>query len=177
VFRRLYADHCAAAWSVVSSSDVQAGCQAVEIEFASQFGQLTRISRSSVVRREILATRTPLYMSLKTNVTCLFCLLRGTDDMLPCGHAICNICERRFGERARGAEYHFGVTSCIICRESFAFTVRILPPTKRPTILVLDGGGIRGVISLGYLRALEERQGNRSLRELFDLTLATSVGK
>jgi hypothetical protein len=55
------------------------------------------------------------------------------------------------------------------------------PGPKR--ILALDGGGLRGVISLGYLKRIEtllrERQGNRDdfrLAHYFDLIAGTSTG-
>jgi hypothetical protein len=83
-----------------------------------------------------------------------------------------------FGKRGAGAEYHVELISCPACLERFSFTVRLLPPTKRPTILVLDGGGIRGVVTLGFLKALEDQiGGTRGLRDAFDLTLGTSAGK
>lgn len=144
----------------------------MEREFASLFAQLSHYPRPFALRKKLLASSLS-WRSLRTNLTCLFCLLRGTSDVLPCGHAICPVCVCRYGERAR-AEYHFDVTFCIICRKSFDYTIRLLPATKRPNILVLDGGGIRGVITLGFLRALEQLG---SLREHFNLTVGTSAGK
>ncbi|CBF87230.1 predicted protein [Aspergillus nidulans FGSC A4] len=69
------------------------------------------------------------------------------------------------------------MTSCPLCLKCFSLTVRLLPPTKRPTILVLDGGGIRGIITLGFLKALESQVvGVGGLREAFDLNVGTSAG-
>ncbi|EHA21850.1 hypothetical protein ASPNIDRAFT_134447, partial [Aspergillus niger ATCC 1015] len=66
---------------------------------------------------------------------------------------------------------------CRLCQAPFSFVVRLLPPTKRPILLVLDGGGIRGVITLGFLTALEEQLGGaQGLREAFDLAVGTSAG-
>jgi patatin-like phospholipase/acyl hydrolase len=55
-------------------------------------------------------------------------------------------------------------------------TIRQLPPTKRPIILSLDGGGVRGLIQLGLLCALEKRIG-LPIALLPDLCAGTSVGK
>lgn len=41
--------------------------------------------------------------------------------------------------------------------------MRYLPPTKRPNLLILDGGGIRGVITLAFLLELERRRGDRPI--------------
>jgi patatin-like phospholipase/acyl hydrolase len=51
-------------------------------------------------------------------------------------------------------------------------------PMKQPIILALNGGGIRGVIPLGFLMALKEWiSGSRGLWEAFDLIMGISVGK
>jgi predicted acylesterase/phospholipase RssA len=67
------------------------------------------------------------------------------------------------------------ISSCPMCEKSFQLTIRQLPPTKCPVILTLDGGGVRGIIQLGLLRALEMRLGEE-LRQVFDLCVGTSVG-
>ena len=54
--------------------------------------------------------------------------------------------------------------------------IRQLPPTKRPVILSLDGGGVRGLVQLGLLRALERRLGIL-IGSLPDYCIGTSVGK
>ena len=54
--------------------------------------------------------------------------------------------------------------------------IRQLPPTKRPVILSLDGGGVRGLVQLGLLCALERRIGI-SIGSLPDYCIGTSVGK
>ncbi|KAJ8225859.1 hypothetical protein LV160_009115, partial [Aspergillus fumigatus] len=67
---------------------------------------------------------------------------------------------------------------CPLCQKSFQLTVRQLPPTKRPVVITLDGGGIRGMITLGLLRALERRLAGAvaTLAEIPDLIAGTSVG-
>jgi hypothetical protein len=95
--------------------------------------------------------------------------------MLPCKHAICDTCVVIFGKPSRLGEYHFEVAQCPICEERSDVTVRQLPPTKPPVILTLDGGGVRGLIQLGLLRALESRIGI-PIASLPDLCIGTSVG-
>ncbi|KAH2268521.1 hypothetical protein KXW02_002538 [Aspergillus fumigatus] len=103
--------------------------------------------------------------------------MHAPEHILPCEHAICDICVQIFGARSQGAEYHFELRSCPLCLARFSCIARVLPPTKWLTILTLDGGGVRGVVTLGFLAALEERiGGSRGLREAFDLNLGTSVG-
>lgn len=105
------------------------------------------------------------------------CLCRPPEHMLPCYHAICDTCVVIFGLPSKTAEYHFNIPHCPVCSQSFQLEIRQLPPTKRPVVLSLDGGGIRGIIQLGLLRSLEKRLGNGiSLSQIPDLCTGTSVG-
>ncbi|KAH8691842.1 hypothetical protein BGW36DRAFT_304357 [Talaromyces proteolyticus] len=170
VFDRLYADPCKQAWQAIAPNDVQKADDRVRGEFIRLL-DLVRPRGRAINLRGLVLRSSRTWAQLKTNVTCLFCLLRGTCDVLPCGHAICEVCIRRLGDHAQ-AEYHFRMKICQICGDTFDYMIRLLPPTQRPSILVLDGGGIRGAISLGFLQALERYT---ELRH-FHLTVATSVG-
>lgn len=55
--------------------------------------------------------------------------------------------------------------------------MRQLPPTKGAVVMTLDGGGIRGLVSLGLLRALERRLGGgMTIAQITDFIVGTSVG-
>lgn len=177
VFHHLYASPCAVACLPSTPAHVYRFCHDIEGEFASLFAMLST-SPSAQIRRAVLRREVAVWATVKSGRICLFCLRRPPEHVLPCGHSMCDTCVCIFGTRARGAEYHFNLSSCPACLETFSLTIRLLPPTKRPTILVLDGGGIRGVVTLGFLKALEDRiGGSRGLREAFDLTVGTSAGK
>jgi hypothetical protein len=97
--------------------------------------------------------------------------------MLPCHHAICDICVVIFGLPSKNAEYHFDLHHCPVCSESFQVVIRQLPPTKSPVVFSLDGGGVRGMIQLGLLQSLEKRLGNEILlSQIVDLFTCTSAG-
>ncbi|KAK6810411.1 hypothetical protein RU639_013816, partial [Aspergillus parasiticus] len=176
-FRTFYAGPCKAACAASPSASVRRLHRAVEREFVSLFSTLAVAGRSAQIRREVFRNGQSTWSTLHSNRVCLFCLQRPPEHVLPCRHALCDVCACILGQRAAGAEYHVELTECPACQASFSLTVRLLPPTKRPTILVLDGGGTRGVVTLGFLKALEDQIGRtRGLREAFDLTLGTSVG-
>ncbi|KAB8244566.1 acyl transferase/acyl hydrolase/lysophospholipase [Aspergillus flavus] len=180
MFRSLYADHCVAACLHSQASPLARSssfAQEIEGVFVTMFSTISSTMGSAEVRRELLEREATIWATVKSNHVCLFCLRRPPEHVLPCGHSMCDICVRIFGQRGRGAEYHAKVTSCPACLQNFSLTIRLLPPTKRPTVLVLDGGGIRGVVTLGFLKALEDEiGGSRGLHEAFDLTLGTSAG-
>lgn len=177
-FRTFYAEPCKAACAASPSASVRRLHRAVEREFVSLFSTLAVAGRSAQIRREVFRNGQSAWSTLHSNRVCLFCLQWAPEHVLPCRHALCDVCACILGQRAAGAEYHVDLTECPACQASFSLTVRLLPPTKRPTILVLDGGGTRGVVTLGFLKALEDQIGRtRGLREAFDLTLRTGVGK
>lgn len=98
--------------------------------------------------------------------------------MLPCRHAICDTCIAIFGTASRGVKYHVDFSQCLICQRSFQLTVRQLPPTKGPIVMTLDGGGVRGIIMLGLLQALERQlRGVIKIHQITDFISGTSVGK
>ncbi|GLA56176.1 hypothetical protein AnigIFM63604_005046 [Aspergillus niger] len=176
-FRTLYAEECRHACSNWPPPVTRAFVQAIEREFVLLFAILLQAQGSAQVRADILRQAAATWASLKPSNICLFCLRRPPEHVLPCGHAICDTCACIFGRRGCGAEYHIEVIGCRLCQAPFSFVVRLLPPTKRPILLVLDGGGIRGVITLGFLTALEEQLGGaQGLREAFDLAVGTSAG-
>ncbi|KAL3473200.1 acyl transferase/acyl hydrolase/lysophospholipase [Aspergillus californicus] len=94
-----------------------------------------------------------------------------------CHHALCDICAQLFGRPAADAEYQFTVSNCLICLSGGTLVIDVLPPTMNPTILAIDGGGVRGGIPLEYLLLIQEQLGPQcSMRDLVDLSVGSSSG-
>lgn len=56
--------------------------------------------------------------------------------------------------------------------------VDVLPPTMNPTILAIDGGGVRAGIPLEHLLLIQEALGTEcKVRDLVDLSVGPSAGK
>lgn len=184
VFYSLYRNSCRAAWeSHQNCNPCHNGlsphqhCDAVLVHLDLLVSQMGPQRSSRAIRMEVLARVGTRWPALNAPTACLFCLCRSTEHMMPCGHAMCDTCVTIYGNAVRTAEYHVGLDQCPICRSSFQATVRQLPPTKRPVAITLDGGGIRGIVTLGLLRALERRlHGVIKLPEIPDLFAGTSVG-
>ena len=115
---------------------------------------------------------------LKSNKTCLFCLRRKPEHTLVCRHSMCDVCVRRYGTPMRGIEYHFEVSKCILCQSEGPLGVKLLPPTAGTRLLAIDGGGVRGELSLLILRNLEQVWDlPYPLQDDFDFALGTSSGR
>jgi len=130
---------------------------------------------SSHLRVETLKSLSALCGNIRSNKTCLYCLVRPPEHALPCGHSICDVCMMRFGIDAPGIQYRLEFMTCFLCKSTIDFTAQIKPPTAGARILSLDGGGTRGAISLEFLYLLQTAI-SIPLRELFDLMVGTSSG-
>ncbi|XRM38736.1 hypothetical protein ABZX51_002133 [Aspergillus tubingensis] len=177
VFDTLYRDLCARAWRAVGDPDGSGHSDAIRSYFAEQFRRLSPVHTSRAIRQDELIRFGRRWSALTLPTACVFCLGRWAEHQTPCRHGICDTCVTMLGQRARGVEYHRDLAQCPLCQGALQLTVCQLPPTKRPVVLALDGGGIRGMVTLGLLRALEQRlAGAITLPEIPDLTAGTSVG-
>jgi hypothetical protein len=112
-----------------------------------------------------------------SNQFCSVCLLHKPEHVLKCRHAICDSCARAFGDPRLNEEYAYGFMDCICCGTSSNLLIRLKPPTAGVRILSIDGGGVRGVVPLGFLRLLQTSLGaSWRVQDLFDLALGTSAG-
>ena len=88
---------------------------------------------------------------------CFACLCRNWSSLLPCGrHGLCNECLMALDPSwpTYGGAL---VTACEICGQHFKdWRGRVTPPDFTPSVLSLDGGGVRGLIQLEVLRLLQE---------------------
>ncbi|KAI0965763.1 hypothetical protein F4678DRAFT_467205 [Xylaria arbuscula] len=115
-----------------------------------------------------------------SNSICLCCLSNPPDHQLSCGHVICPECAKDFG--SPDGHLKLEIKACPIHDlplrnqlTSQPTTVAIQPPDSGLRVLVLDGGGVRGIVELCVLRVLESRLG-LPLHRFFDLVVGTSTG-
>ncbi|KAJ5775840.1 uncharacterized protein N7511_000851 [Penicillium nucicola] len=172
VFNALYRARCWNAWEGENPSFI---CDQILHCFIKSFSELMS-KTSAEIRHESLVQFHRGWGGLHSTTTCFICMCGPPEHMLPCRHAICDNCVVIYGSKSSYAEYHINLPECPICEEAVNLTIRQLPPTKGPIVISLDGGGIRGIIQLGLLRALEKRIGGISITQVADLFAGTSVG-
>jgi hypothetical protein len=117
--------------------------------------------------------------SIRSHKTCLCCLLRAPEKVFSCGHAICDLCIRTFGQTNPEYKDNFAFPDCILCGEqNHKPAISLTPTTAGVRVLSLDGGGVRGVIPLVFLEFLQDSltELQVSLRDVFDLVCGTSAG-
>jgi hypothetical protein len=141
------------------------------------------IQRSGVTSAELHLENLQRFRSVWQRICddelCLTCLDQTGEHKLSCKHMTCEACVQRYWN----SEEHpwvFKLDKCLLCQSSFPqkATVKIRDPSRGLRVLSLDGGGIRGIVHLMFLKTLQDRIGlPYPVQENFDLTVGTSVGK
>ena len=153
----------------------------LEDNFLKLFENLNRSARNTSVdlHRQVLLKMSMDSLSIRSDDTCFTCLRRRPQYNLPCGHCICENCVRSFGRKNQYDPWLFEVDSCFFCGlTTCGVTVKTLPPTAGIRVLTLDGGGVRGLTTLEFLRHLQDKIGlPYPVQENFDVVFGTSCGE
>lgn len=153
----------------------------VEDEFSRLADELRSRSTntSASLHRRLLSRSHAEWARLHSDDTCLVCLRRRPQHGLPCGHCICDNCPRVFGEESKYDPWLFTVRNCFLCGlPTSGIEVKYLPENAGVRVLTIDGGGVRGLMTIQYLKALQERIGlPYPIQENFDLVFGTSSGR
>ncbi|KAM7215074.1 hypothetical protein V8F06_009528 [Rhypophila decipiens] len=124
---------------------------------------------------------------LVSNATCFACIRNIPEHVLPCAHALCRSCVQSFGEQVGGSRLGgsgiFELHRCPLLHpnnrswEGQPVRIRFKPRDAGVRVLCLDGGGIRGIVELTILHAIEKELGGfMRVQDCFDLIVGTSSG-
>ncbi|KAK6342107.1 hypothetical protein TWF730_001585 [Orbilia blumenaviensis] len=113
-----------------------------------------------------------------SNSACLVCLFYSPEHYLRCGHVICTPCLQTYGSTHSG---YVSISKCPMHPQDEQFKppleFALKPPSAGVRVLSLDGGGVRGLSQLIFLRHLEQALGpGLQLTSFFDLIVGTSTG-
>ncbi|KAF2278979.1 FabD/lysophospholipase-like protein [Westerdykella ornata] len=154
--------------------------KAVKAELQSRFLALTRSSRlAAEIHNSTLQDLHPHFAEFKSHRSCFCCFMRMPEKVLVCGHALCDICIKIYGRRSQSEKNTFELPACILCGVTYGNSAfRFVPPTAGIRVLSIDGGGIRGVIPLVFLKHIETMlsQLGCPIRDYFDFVCGTSAG-
>ncbi|TKA29096.1 hypothetical protein B0A54_16206 [Friedmanniomyces endolithicus] len=97
---------------------------------------------------------------------------------LPCGHVLCTACIKAYGKASKSS---VTLQCCPLHREATRWAkpavLKFKPTSAGVRILSLDGGGIRGIVQLEVLRAIEQAIGGfLPVQSFFDLIVGTGTG-
>ncbi|KAH9825933.1 Patatin-like phospholipase [Teratosphaeria destructans] len=116
--------------------------------------------------------------SICSHATCFCCLMDVPEHPLPCGHVLCTACIKAYGKQSKTS---ISLSCCPLHREATKWTmpavVRFKPSGAGVRVLSLDGGGVRGIVQLEVLRAIEVSMGGYlPVQVFFDLIVGTGTG-
>ncbi|KAF2212515.1 hypothetical protein CERZMDRAFT_117698 [Cercospora zeae-maydis SCOH1-5] len=140
------------------------------------------------------ATRDAFLKRLAPHLTEFHCELAAHNDVadfhlstlyrlqkvLSCGHALCDTCIRTFGFRSPAGSQSYAFETCPLCGAAhLRHPFQLIPPTAGIRVLSIDGGGIKGIIPLVFLRTIEERLARfeTPICDCFDFVCGTSAGR
>ncbi|KAL9035741.1 MAG: hypothetical protein Q9214_006446 [Letrouitia sp. 1 TL-2023] len=111
--------------------------------------------------------------------SCFSCLMEVPQHPLQCGHTLCAGCIRAYGRvhDRNSVVMDYCPLHEHTTRNFPPWVVHFKPDFAGVRILTLDGGGMRGIVELEVLRAVERALGSKmSIQAFFDLIIGTSTG-
>ncbi|KAJ8113331.1 hypothetical protein OPT61_g4511 [Boeremia exigua] len=119
-----------------------------------------------------------------SHATCLCCLMQAPLHALPCGHTLCTPCVRSYGTALEGSSKSRDILDMEFCplhpnsdHWPSPYYVRFKPDHAGVRLLSLDGGGMRGIVELEVLQAIQKELGDQiPIQAFFDLIMGTSTG-
>ncbi len=109
------------------------------------------------IHRQVLK-RFRQWNNIRSKELCLVCLRRTPQYDLPCGHCVCENCVIVFGKSSPQDPWLFNIDECFLCElPTPNTTIRVHQPTAGVSVLCFDGGGVRGMLPLLFLKLLQER--------------------
>jgi hypothetical protein len=133
-------------------------------------------------RFQVLAEYGAWLSKRRTHKSCLSCLARAPEHRFSCEHILCEDCCVELGRSSAADPRVYGFSKCPLCAELCDLRIRVRPATAGLRVLAIDGGGIRAVIPIQFLRALQQAVAcligsTMPIQELFDLSFGTSSGR
>ena len=155
--------------------------QSVKTHFIHFFEELTSTPNltSAAIHRANLCKHKDRWAEIRAEHSCFCCNRREWQHCLPCGHGVCETCIQIFGEVKSCEPWLYRVDSCFLCTKEWSedFVVTVKAPTRGVSILCLDGGGVRGVISLALLKRIQDHIGLAiPIQRYFKLVAGVSSG-
>lgn len=160
----------------VSSSQL---ANAIEIAFCELALEIIKTGADEIsVHRRVLSQFKDIWKTIYSNRNCLSCFARAPEDTLQCRHSMCEPCIMAYCEASDTEPSIFWPRQCPLCGEPNDRKFEHKPSTAGVRALILEGGGIRGIIPLSYLQELETAINlPMGIQEHFDIIVANSSGK
>jgi hypothetical protein len=117
------------------------------------------------------------WAKLFSNKTCFACFARRPENTLRCGHSLYDPCIAIHGSSSVETPWTSKIETCPLCNTKVNDIFKTKPPTAGVRVLSIDGGGVRGLASIAWLRELQSVLGlSIPIPDQFDFAIGTSSG-
>ena len=129
------------------------------------------------VHQQVLSSFESEWQTLFSNHTCFSCLARPPENTLTCDHSLCDICTMSHGCELVNDPWTFQIQTCPFCNVSNQVAFKLKPATAGVRALIVEGGGVRGVIPLSFLKRVHQTINlPLKIQEHFDIAVGSSAG-
>ncbi|KAF7910009.1 uncharacterized protein EAF01_003727 [Botrytis porri] len=149
----------------------------IETAFCQYAVNVVSSSDEGSVHKNTLSRFNNEWKDIYSNTTCFCCMARRPENTMSCRHAICDECTISVGKELELHAWTFLIPHCIFCGKANDRKFRLKPKTAGVRSIIAEGGGIKGIIPLSFLKELETAIGlPTSIHEHFDLAFGSSSG-
>lgn len=123
--------------------DLYSGAKSlVPVYFESHFNEaMTRGLTIADHHKIILASHKDTFRKIGESEICLSCMLRPVaNNLLTCGHALCNVCVVIHGSQWQVGSSRYTVKICPLCLELNSRSLDLMPTNCGWRVLIIDGG-------------------------------------
>jgi len=129
------------------------------------------------IHKKVLLRFREIWRTTFSNTTCFSCMSRGPENSLTCHHSLCTTCTIAHGYSRDIEPWKFFIDTCPLCEIKNERIFPQKPDTAGVRALIVEGGGIRGIIPLSFLREVEQAIGlPMDIQEHFDIAVGSSSG-
>lgn len=152
---------------------------AIEVAFCQYaFKIINSNTNGAILHRNVLLKFKELWKGMYSNSGCLACFTANPENTLKCHHAICEPCTVAHGTVCNGEPSAYWVEDCPLCEEPNQTKFYLKPSTAGIRAIISEGGGIRGIIPLAFLKEIEMAiRLPMDIREHFDIAFGSSSGR
>jgi len=158
-----------------TSSQIQ---NAIEVTFCQYASEIINAKTDGTQRHEkVLSRFKELWKGIYSNKICFPCMARPAENTLTCNHVFCTPCIMEHGKANEAEPSTFWVAHCPLCCEPNNINFNFKPPTAGVRAIIAEGGGVRAVVPLTFLKELENCIDlPMSISDHFDIGVGCSSG-
>jgi len=151
---------------------------AVEDKFCQYAFKLSSSREKDVsMHRITLLKYKELWKEIRSTKTCFSCFARSPEHTLECEHALCSSCVTEYSKSTDIEPWTFNIEFCPLCETPNDKIFSQKPSTAGIRAIILEGGGIRGIVPLSFLEELERTIDlPMDIQEHFDIAFGSSSG-